>query len=234
MSPLNPRRSATACKMLATREPPRIGGQGIPRPSFPFGPHGMDQTESMKIHRRPRSAVLGFSCMLIFLVAWGPLPAGAGDPQAVGDVVARDIDLPGYERFGHLGIAGHSLILECLNKPDPIQRNTLASFKQASRYWGARYIPGRREFWKVIAAGWSQRNFRPRFTLEPEYTAGGHINKRVWNAETKRWEIRTVMVRAKFRCDTFVRYSFEKGIGHRFPETASTPRLIYQKCTGVR
>ena len=174
------------------------------------------------------------SSLLAVLLAWGVSTAGAGDPRAVGDVVARDLNLPGYERFGHLGIAGHSLILECLNKPDPIQRNTLDSFKQESRYWGSRFIPGRHEFWRVIAAGWAQRNFRPEFTLEPEYHAGRHVNKRVWNARTGKWQVRTVMVRARFRCDTFVRYAFEKGIGHRFPETATTPRLIYQNCGGVR
>lgn len=160
--------------------------------------------------------------------------ATAGDPTAAGDVIGRDLDILGYESLGHLGIFTGSRVLECLNEKNPIQQNPLASFKNQTTFWGARYIPGSHDFNKVIATGWAQRNFKPSFTLSPVFTVGRHVNKRVWNPAVRRWETRTVLVPAKFRCDTFVYHSFKAGIGRELAGTRITPRTIYRNCAGIR
>ena len=167
----------------------------------------------------------------VWLVA---LTVHAGNPRAAGDVIGRDLLYSGLGSYGHLGIYTGSKVLECLNEARPIQQNTLRSFKQASRFWGARYLASKKDFRKVVAKGWAQRNFRPSFTLSPVYTEGRYINKRVWNAATGRWEKRSVMVRAKFRCDSFVVYAFEKGIGYRFPQGELTPAFIFRSCPKAR
>jgi len=158
----------------------------------------------------------------------------AGDPTAAGDVIGRDLNILGYETLGHLGIFTGSRVLECLNEKNPIQQNSLASFKAVTTYWGARYITGRHDFNKVIATGWAQRNFKPSFTLSPVYTVGHHVNKRVWNPEVRRWETRTVLVPAKFRCDTFVYHSFKAGIGYELAAGQITPRIVYRNCAKSR
>ena len=160
--------------------------------------------------------------------------ASAGDPKKAGDVMGRDLDYFGIESLGHLGMYGGRNVLECLNEENPIQKNSLKSFKQLTRYWGARYIPGKHDFRKVIATGWAQRNFDPSFTLSPVYQRGRHINKRVWNAATKEWENRTTLVPGKFRCDTFVYYSFKAGIGHKLADGEITPSIVFGNCPGER
>lgn len=158
----------------------------------------------------------------------------AGDPKAVGDVMGRDLDVLGFENLGHLGIFGGRQVLECLNEKKPLQKNSVASFKNQTRYWGARYIPESHNYRKVIAKGWAQRNFEPSFTLSPVFTVGRHINKRVWNSTTKKWESRTVLVPARFRCDTFVYYSFKAGIGYKLAGDAITPEIVFLNCKKAR
>ncbi len=160
--------------------------------------------------------------------------ASAGDPGKAGDVMGRDLDYFGFESLGHLGIFGGRNVLECLNEEDPIQKNSVKSFKELTRYWGARYLPGKHDFRKVIATGWAQRNFEPSFTLSPVYQRGRHINKRVWNSATKQWETRTVLVPGKFRCDTFVYYSFKAGIGHKLAGDEITPGIVFGNCPKER
>jgi hypothetical protein len=158
----------------------------------------------------------------------------AGDPKKRGDVMARDLDYFALENLGHVGIYDGNEVLECLNEVNPIQKNPLKSFKSQSKFWGARYIPGKHDFRKVIAKGWAQRNYEPSFTISPVPTIGRHVNKRVWNASTKKWENRTVLVPAKFRCDAFVNYSFKAGIGYKLANGEITPSIVYRNCPKAR
>ena len=184
----------------------------------------MDIIPSSKVFQR---TIAGLIAMAVSTVA-------AGDPKAAGDVIGRDLDIAGFEKLGHLGVFGGRLIMECLNEEKPLQKNSVGSFKTKTRYWGARYIPERHDYRKVISAGWAQRNFDPSFTLSPVYTVGRHVNKRVWDATRKRWELRTVLVPARFRCDTFIYYSFKAGIGRKLAGETITPRIIFFNCGEAR
>lgn len=169
----------------------------------------------------------GISVMTATVVA-------AGDPKNPGDVMGRDLNYTGFERLGHLGIFGGSRVLECLNEKTPIQKNTVESFKSLTSYWGARYIPGKHDFLRVVATGWAQRHYEPAFTMSPVYTVGRYANKRVWNSGTKTWERKTVLVPARFRCDTFVYYSFKAGIGYKLADGEILPRIIFNNCAKAR
>jgi hypothetical protein len=171
-----------------------------------------------------------FAGVLSFGAAFG----AEGDPRRAGDVLGRDLDYPGLGSFGHLGIYGGSRVLECLNEPKPIQKNSLHSFKTLTKYWGARYIPGKHDFRKVVAKGWAQRNFDPSFTLSWDYQKGRYLNKKVWNPETREWETRTEMVPAKFRCDTFVRFAFKEGIGIDLGAKKTLPSIVFGNCPEAR
>jgi len=160
--------------------------------------------------------------------------ASAGDPQKTGDVMGRDLNYIGLASLGHLGMFGGRNVLECLDEDNPIQKNSVKSFKELTKYWGARYIPGKHDFRKVIATGWAQRNFEPSFTISPVYQRGRHVNKRVWNAATQTWESRTVLVPAKFRCDTFVYYSFKAGIGYKLADGEIMPAIVFGNCPKER
>ena len=171
----------------------------------------------------------GIAAALILLAAMpGAGMAVGGEPRRVGDLLGRDLDLPGYGAYGHVGLWTGHRVLECLGEVPPIQKRSLASFQSVTVYWGARYLPLRRNFRKVIRKGWEQRNFRPKFTLAPEFRVGRFVRKKVWDAATGRWETRTVMVRAKFRCDTLVSYAYQAGIGYRVRKSGTFPGPMFQ------
>ncbi|MCP5543629.1 MAG: hypothetical protein H7A49_06940 [Akkermansiaceae bacterium] len=154
--------------------------------------------------------------------------AGDGEPKRTGDLVGRDLDLPGYGSYGHVGLWTGNRVLECLGEVPPIQKRSLASFQEVTVFWGSKYLPMRRNFRKVIHAGWAQRNFRPKFTLSPTYRVGKFVRKKVWNKETGRWERRTVMTRARFRCDTLVSYAYKAGIGYKVRKSGTFPGTMFE------
>lgn len=171
------------------------------------------------------------SVLLTFLLLsghWNGAQAGGGEPGRPGDLLGRDLDLPGYGSYGHVGLWTGSHVLECLGESPPIHKRSLDSFKDITTYWGARYLPRKRKYRQVIHAGWEQRSFRPRFTLSPVYREGRFTQKKIWNRQTQSWERRTVMIRAKFRCDTFVSYAYKVGIGYKVPQSGTVPGLMYQ------
>lgn len=160
--------------------------------------------------------------------------ASAGPPENTGDVVGRDLDVIGIEGLGHLGVFDGRRVLECLNEKIPIQKNSFRSFKARTRYWGARRLPGKHRFNRVTNRGWHQRHFRPKFTLAPVYQKGRYTNKRVWNAKTRAWEMKTTLVRARFRCDTFVAFCFKEGIGHEIVVDEILPEVIFRSLEKIR
>lgn len=148
--------------------------------------------------------------------------AFAGNPKSVGDVVARDLSISGLGWAGHVGIWDGSKVLEVLNDDKVIHKNTLSSFKSASSYWGAKYGRGSQHD-KIINAGWAQKDFDPEYTITAQYREGewDEVNGRL------------VKIKAKFRCDTFVNYSFKKVTGSNLV-TVFTPRNLYNSFPSSR
>lgn len=129
-------------------------------------------------------------------------------------------------------------MLEVLNQGSVIFKNSLDSFKKASSYWGVRYYgTGRPEYWsnyypQVVNAGWDQHNYQPSYSFTAFYTEGKTIVTNVWNSTTKKWETKTTLRKAKFRCDTFVVYSFKKGIHVDVRPALIIPTSVWTWFTG--
>lgn len=151
----------------------------------------------------------------------------AGDPKAVGDVVGRELSSTGLGSFGHVGMhAGSNVILEVLNKPTVIQQNSLTSFKNSSAYWGARYGKGS-NFSTMISSGWAQRNYNPQYTITAQWQEGKVTQQCVKWSGGKCIQYSNVIIPAKFRCDTFLNYSYMKGTGS-YLISLMTPSNFYK------
>jgi len=151
----------------------------------------------------------------------------AGNPKATGDILGRDLNIYGLGWLGHVGIWDGRRVLEVLNKNIVIQKNSLSSFKKASSYWGTRYGRGSRHY-KVIRAGWRQRYYSPTYVFSATWREGKYVRRWVWDRRYRRWRLKWVKQSAKFRCDSFVYYSYMKGIGVRLvANNWITPRIIY-------
>lgn len=195
----------------------------------------------MKIHASINKRAL---FLLEGVVAVGMLFASssfAGDPKAVGDVCGRDlnVDIFGWDggiirKAGHVGVYDGSNVLEVLDASPVVQKNTLTSFKNTTSFWGARYIPGKYSFANVIDTGWNQRNYSPTYTLTAQYTVGKWITKQVWDAKMQKWLTVLELRRGKFRCDTFVYYAFDAGIGYKLAGKTILPRTVYNNCPNAR
>lgn len=161
----------------------------------------------------------------LFIMVGSPY---AGDPKITGDVVGRDLSVPTLGAFGHVGIWTGSKVLEVLNKKTVIQQNSLSSFKKADDYWGAKYGLGERHY-RLINTGWDQRNFAPEYTLSATYTEGKYTYQNKWDSKKRKWVKVKVLTKAKFRCDTFVNYSYLVGIGIELKKwyNIHTPKATY-------
>lgn len=147
----------------------------------------------------------------------------AGDPSKSGDVVARDLDAGWASPLGHVGLyAGFGQILEVMNASPVIQTNTLANFKKATTYWGARYhsAPPKTAF------GYSQTKFSPVYTTTAQWREGKLDLQCVRWSKSTCTSTRWVTITARFRCDTFVNYIFLKTNGYNLV-TLFTPRNVY-------
>lgn len=126
-----------------------------------------------------------------------------------GDIVGRDLLLPGAGWAGHVGMAtgewiGHEtpLIIEALWENPAIQINYHWNFQKRSPYWGSRYGFGDYNYGTTAALieANHQRWWCPSYTIGSGYDPGegvantGHIIKC-----------------GMFRCDTFVGYSYAAG-----------------------
>jgi hypothetical protein len=162
--------------------------------------------------------------------------AFAGDPKESGDVLGRDLSITGLGWAGHVGIWTGSKVLEVLNVEDgkAVQQNSLSSFKKASNYWGAKYGKAGSKGSKIVSAGWEQRNYYPCYTTTSHYQEGGWVKHKVWDAVKKKYVEKTVMQTAKFRCDTFVYYSYDKGAGMKLTGQAILPKIVYNSLPKTR
>lgn len=166
------------------------------------------------------------------------------------DVVGRDLNEgPITKWMGHVGLTfvhydndGNpiNVVLEALNNDKVINTNTLRSFENASPFWGEVYglvdidnLSGFVDLDKAglaLNAGLNQRNFDPEYTTTIFWREGSYSARSVYDSVRQEFIKERAMVRAKFRCDTFVNYCYMKGFGVQLPTQPALgvlPRSTY-------
>lgn len=159
--------------------------------------------------------------------------AHAGNPSAVGDVVGRALNVSGLGWIGHVGMYDGNKVLEALNEPTVIQKNTVSNFKGRSSYWGAKYGTWT-GLYKAIDKGANQANFSPTYTTTAIWKEGGYAQtcvKRNWYGGCIQYQM--TLVKGQFRCDTFVLYSYYYGAGV-YLSTIALPSVVYNAMPKTR
>jgi len=164
-----------------------------------------------------------FISTVLSLVLTTSLALAYSPPSQMGDVVGRSMSSSAGKwlaRFGHVGIydRGKGYVLEVTNESPAIQDAEVKTFTHKRSYWGARYgIGNRTQHYRALDAGKNQKNYAPKYTFSPYFTEGRWVQE--WFPENgdqgtvwvKKWH----KARAHFRCDSFVQYCYEKGVGVR-------------------
>lgn len=154
-------------------------------------------------------------------------------PSCPSDVVARDLNVALLNKLGHIALvayagvnndAHHTGIIEVLNQPDVVHFDLLDSFEKKSKYWGERYgLPNHERLsdeqgLAIVDAAFSQSICRPKYTYFFDYVPCNQNGRQ-----------------AKFRCDSFVYYSYLKGAGikiysdgdSKYPEMMFYDHFLY-------
>jgi hypothetical protein len=201
----------------------------------------------MKFSGRKIGALVGlFTVASIMLVSNFAFAQTAGHRPPSGDVYIRDLASPIFGSvFGHVGMSTfakiaypgyppgiyETRIVEVLNKPGAIFSNTFESFFKATIFRGIRYYSSCKtcahDWQSVITAGLDQSLFDPQYTLYAQYTPGSY--KSTTTIVNGKPETKKEIVRARFRCDTFVQYSYKKALNKAFTASPFTPRNLYLK-----
>lgn len=165
------------------------------------------------------------------------------NPVRAGDVVGRNLDLPGLKGFGHVGMFdGKGHVIEVLNvKGKVVQKNSLKSFKSKSKYWGARYSNATRVKLyrdRMVKNGYNQRKFSPSYTFTSIAVVGGYkkiclssenpfSTALLYGREAQCYQWGYVLKKGRWRCDTFVNYMY-RSVMHEPIASVMTPRNIYR------
>ncbi|NHZ78458.1 hypothetical protein F2P44_04040 [Massilia sp. CCM 8695] len=139
------------------------------------------------------------------------------DPTQAGDIVGRDLDVPGAGFAGHIGLWDGTQVYEAMGgqPQNAIRTSSLNEFKSASKYWGktSPKIPAGLQENRCYLAyctnqGYDHRVFESRVAiaqraaqiraLGADYTLGRFATRATWASETQR------ATRGTYRCDTFV------------------------------
>ncbi|HBI21117.1 MAG TPA: hypothetical protein DDY37_00765, partial [Legionella sp.] len=127
-------------------------------------------------------------------------------PIYPGEVMARDLLIPGLGWAGHVAVTSANKIwqtddhvLEILDEPVVGQLNTFGNFKSRSRYWGSRYgVSDRGDAGQhVIDEANHQRWWCPTYTSSTAYIIGEGDLK--WGTRYRCGE---------WRCDTYTWWAF--------------------------
>ena len=154
-----------------------------------------------------------------------------------GNVFLRELAMPGLGWTGHLAIqtnelvsseySQRSIMLEVLNEGLVIVKNSIDNFYGRSKFRFAKYYatcPGcSHNYPSVIAAGWEQSKWSPSYTYSSTYTEGKNVRMTVWDPAKRAYVRKVIRQNARFRCDSFVVYSFIKGIGRNFSSSPFYP-----------
>jgi len=167
----------------------------------------------------------------------------------LGDIVGRDLSLPGFGFLGHVGIANQSFtdhIIEVLKKPkEAIYVHSLGDFKKFENtdYWGEKYNLAPEstmpidKVTKVSKTAFGQIIYPFKYTLGWNYHPGSSYINYSYNQQTKEWEKVNAVRGAKFRCDSFIYYSYSAGAGlNIFPDFSppSFPKDMFNKFLSCR
>ncbi|WP_225740799.1 hypothetical protein [Pseudoalteromonas peptidolytica] len=111
---------------------------------------------------------------------------------------------------------------QAVDLSSPINHEWCTYYLNSGPALGAKYGRGSQHD-KIINAGWAQKDFDPEYTITAQYREGewDEVNGRL------------VKIKAKFRCDTFVNYSFKKVTGSNLV-TVFTPRNLYNSFPSSR
>ncbi len=161
-----------------------------------------------------------------------PEPIISKRPQAVGDIVGRDLNVTGLGAFGHVGMWTGSKVMEVLNESSVVQQNSLRSFHNKTKWWGARYNTSifiDRQ--KMIDEGWAQRLYNPDYTLRTSFIVGKQEEVCTSWASSFCREKKVVVKPGLWRCDTFVNWSYYQGarVWADSGLNTITPRSLFSK-----
>jgi hypothetical protein len=185
-------------------------------------------TESSDMDKSIKNVALSFFFIVLLFTN-----ANLALARWAGDVIGRDLNVTGLGSLGHIAMDAQefsaslrsSLFLEVLNEGAIIFKNTYQNFKSRSKVWsgGERYWAPCEQTcshsWKAaISSGWEQRNWSPSYTLAAAWVEGKMIKV------NGKW----VRQNAKFRCDSFVIFSYRKGINRDIQRNPQTPSRIWQ------
>jgi hypothetical protein len=131
-----------------------------------------------------------------------------------------------------------------LNEQPTIQLNSFDSFKhnpESPGYWGDVYgLPQKHnltpeETDNVIELGFAQIDFNPEYTYTTDWKPGSYSKLSIYNAANKRWEDSYGLTKGKFRCDTFVNYCYNFGLGVQIPTSGIIlPKNTYKSFISTR
>lgn len=143
------------------------------------------------------------------------------------DVVGRDLSFSGFGFLGHVGFTAYenypeNSVLEVLAEPtEGVYMNSLKNFKHipGSPFWGSKYeLPNSppltiEKATSIVETGLNQGNYPFEYTMTWNWHAGSYSAHPIYNQASNSWENITTSTNAKFRCDSFVYYSYLAGAG---------------------
>lgn len=158
-------------------------------------------------------------------------------PACLADIVGRDLSMTGFGFLGHVGLVQKSftdVIIEVLKDPkEAIYVNALMQFKNVPRapYWGEKHSLVNEKNMnidkanKIANAANAQRLFPFTYTLGWDYHPGSIQVNYIYNQRDQQWQVINAIQGAKFRCDSFVYYSYSAGAGLNIFSDFSAPLL---------
>ncbi|STX28460.1 Uncharacterised protein [Legionella beliardensis] len=144
--------------------------------------------------------------ILILMIAAIASQADARKPLASGDIVGRDLLIPGAGWIGHVGLGTGDdvglptqIIIEVLNESPVVQLNNLTNFRARSRYWGSRsglgdYSTGT---YNALVEAYHQSWWCPTYSSSTAYVIGQGNPYTRQPTKCGMW-----------RCDTFIAWDF--------------------------
>lgn len=166
-------------------------------------------------------------------------------PQQSGDIVGRDLNMPGLGAFGHLGFWDGSQVIEVLNEGgNAVKKNSFDNFASRTNTWPSIHPnipPFTIKSCYLSTCSW-QINANDRGILSTriamaarayqiyltgaDYTLSSYPTYAIPNLFDTKDRITTPSVRGKYRCDTFVMELFG------FTDDAGRNSLFYWGFSG--
>ncbi len=157
-----------------------------------------------------------------------------------GDILARSLNVAGFESLGHTGIGDLTVfnaesnenyrVLEFQKDETTweggVHTPYLKIFQAEATYWGSRFgrpslseppVLTKKEGEKIIEYANSQRFSCHEYTLTRDWYPASQKATSVYDSTTKKWIHQTAEQCGKFRCDTFVTYAYLQGANILIP-----------------